>query len=245
MNSYTILAKYYDKLSYDCDYEKWSQYLYCLIKKHQKVIGKGADAACGSGKLTILLKKAGLDIFGFDLSTGMLNAAFENAEKSGVNIDFIIADLNNFKSHTLLSFITCANDGINYVKKDKILSCFKNLYNNLSKGGMLLFDISSSYKLRKIIGNSTFSDDNKEVTYIWNNSLENNQTELHMDLIFFVSKGLNYLRFDENHIQYIYEADFIKENLQKAGFKDILLYDFLSEEPPATDSKRIQFAAFK
>lgn len=244
-NSYTILSEYYDKLNYDCDYDKWSQYLYFLLQKYLKSESSGVDAACGSGKMTILLNKMGLDIFGFDISPYMLNFAKINACKNGVNIEFLCADMVNFKAHKKLGFINCACDGINYIEKSSISRCLKNLYNNLSGGGILLFDISSGYKLKNIIGNNTFSDDTDEVTYIWNNIYENENERVLMDLIFFVKDKENYKRFDENHIQYIYSTEFLTEELYKAGFKTVYAYDFLTTKPPKVQSQRIQFTALK
>lgn len=241
-NSYRYLSKFYDRLNYDCDYNKWSQYLFDLIEKHG-CGRRGADAACGSGNITIRLKKAGLDVFGFDISEGMLNAALENSLKQGENIEFVKADMVTFKSFKALDFICCANDAINYVSFGDIKRCFKNLYKNLKTGGLLLFDISSAYKLKNIIGNATFSDDTADVTYIWNNHLEGDK--VFMDLIIFQRQGGNYLRFDENHIQYIYEAGQVGELLKSAGFKKVFVYDFLTYNPPKNTSQRLQFAAIK
>ena len=245
MNSYTILSKYYDKLNYDCDYDKWSQYLYFLLQKFSKNEGFGADAACGSGKMTVILNKMGLDIFGFDLSPCMLNSAKENASKNGVNIEFLCSDMITFKAHKKLDFITCACDGINYIERESIGKCLKNLHNNICGGGILLFDVSSGYKLENVIGNNTFSDDTDEVTFIWNNVYEAESKRVLMDLIFFVKEKENYRRFDENHIQYIYSTHFLKEELYKAGFKTVYAYDFLTLEEPKEQSLRIQFAALK
>lgn len=247
MNPYTILAKYYDKLNGDCDYNKWSQYLYNLINCHFNDCKglKGADGACGSGKITIALKKAGFSVYGFDISEEMLAAAAVNSTQQGVKIEFLKGNLKNFKSPAKLDFITTANDGINYIEENSLLKCFKNIYANLKNNGLFLFDISSRYKLKNIIGNNTFSDDNCEVTYIWNNSLQNGDTQVAMDMIFFVRQGVNYLRFDENHIQYIYEEEYILQLLKEAGFKTAEAYDFLSLELPKNNSQRIQFKAVK
>lgn len=245
MNPYTVFSQYYDKLNYDCDYDKWSQYLYFLLQKYSvKKDAAGADAACGSGLLTIKLNKAGLNLYGFDISESMLNAAKGNAAKSGEKIEFLSGDLLTFKAHKKLGFITCSCDGVNYIEKNNLGRCFKNLYNNLSSGGVLLFDISSACKLENIIGNNTFSDDTKNVTYIWNNSLDKSGF-VQMDLIFFVKEGSLYRRFDETHIQYIHKEEDIKKELLAAGFKTVDSYNFLTTDASQGGCKRIQFAAVK
>ena len=66
-----------------------------------------------------------------------------------------------------------------------------------------------------------------------------------MDIIIFERQRSNYLRFDENHIQYIYDEDYLAEQLKYAGFKQIFVYDFLNYNPPKNTSQRVQFAAIK
>lgn len=245
---YSILGKYYDDLSYDCDYYKWSQYLYNLIKKHFKndiTKIKGVDGACGTARITIYLKKAGLNIYGFDLSKDMLNSAIKNLANEGIDLQLVNANLINFKALKKLDFITISNDGVNYIENGKLTQCFKNIYNNLKKGGLLLFDISSEYKLKEILGNNTFTDYTDDITYIWKNSLDKDNSKINMDLTFFERKGSKYLRFNENHIQYIYKTAYLKEILENTGFSDIQIYDFFEYEKPKQDSHRIQFTAVK
>ena len=243
MTPYTVLAKFYDKLSYDCDYEKWSQYLYGLISRHAGSCAKGADLACGSGRMTIMLKRLGLELFGVDISAQMLGRAVENAARERVKIEFIQSDMAAFKAHKKLDFLTCANDGVNYVEKKRLVACFKNFYRNLSSKGALLFDISSAHKLKNVLSDSVFFEDTDDLTYIWSNRQREDAVE--MELIFFVREGGNYLRFDENHIQYIYQIEEIEQALLAAGFKNVRAFDFLTEEPPRPDSERIQFLALK
>ncbi|NLK17204.1 MAG: class I SAM-dependent methyltransferase [Clostridiales bacterium] len=243
MSAYTVLAEFYDKLSYDFDYAKWSGYLYRLLSGHVGPSARGADLACGSGRLTIELKKLGLDVIGVDISPQMLNRAAQNAAKERLAIHFIQSDMASFKVHRKLDFITCANDGVNYMEKSRLLPCFKNFYRNLSSKGVLLFDISSEHKLKNILSSSVFFEDTDELTYIWNNRQLPEAVE--MELIFFVRQGANYLRFDENHIQYIYRVEEIEQALLAAGFRQVRAFDFLTELPSRPDSERIQFLAKK
>jgi len=173
----------------------------------------------------------------------MLNRAAQNAAKERLAIHFIQSDMASFKVHRKLDFITCANDGVNYMEKSRLLPCFKNFYRNLSSKGVLLFDISSEHKLKNILSSSVFFEDTDELTYIWNNRQLPEAVE--MELIFFVRQGANYLRFDENHIQYIYRVEEIEQALLAAGFRQVRAFDFLTELPSRPDSERIQFLAKK
>lgn len=243
MNAYTVLAGFYDKLTGDIDYAGWARYLYGLLSAHAGPLKRGADLACGTGRLTIELKKLGFDVIGADISPQMLSRAAQNAAAERAAIQFVCSDMASFKAHRKLDFITCANDGINYIEKPKLIPCFKNFYRNLSSKGVLLFDISGEYKLKNILSGSVFFEDADELTYIWNNRQLPEAVE--MELIFFVRQGANYLRFDENHIQYIYQIEEVERALRDAGFRQVRAYDFLTRQPPRPDSERIQFVATK
>ena len=62
MESYTALAGFYDALMHDIDYDGWAQYLSKLLQKAHRDIKRIGEAACGTGNLTLRLKKAGYDI---------------------------------------------------------------------------------------------------------------------------------------------------------------------------------------
>lgn len=58
--------------------------------------GRVLDLACGSGRLTIPLAQAGLDIIGADLSSAMLESARTHARAHAVEPEFIELDMRDF-----------------------------------------------------------------------------------------------------------------------------------------------------
>ena len=106
-----------------------------------------------------------------------------------------------------------------------------------------MFDISSDYKLQKVLGNNIFFEDSEDLTVIWQNRLENKQ--VNMDLTLFKRSGDMFERSDETHTQYIHSIKNIKNELNAAGFGEILVFACFGFEAPAIDSERIQFCAIK
>ncbi len=51
------------------------------------------DAGCGSGRLTVALAQAGADVTGIDTNAGRLAAARRRAERAGVDLTLVEADL--------------------------------------------------------------------------------------------------------------------------------------------------------
>ena len=62
--AYSALAAWFEYLNADCDYEKWSQYLYDRLRSLGVTGGKGLDIGCGSGAFTRAFAAFGFDMTG-------------------------------------------------------------------------------------------------------------------------------------------------------------------------------------
>ena len=215
-NSYSALGRWFEYLNKDCGYEKWSQYLIDLLKS--KGAGKsGLDIGCGNGYFTRALIKAGYSVIGIDISAQMLDTAQKLALKEGVRAEFLLGDITKLKVNAKKDFCVAINDCINYIPKNKLKCAFSRVYACLKKGGIFIFDISSADKLKNTLGNNLFAEDNDDISYIWFNTLSDDSVT--MDLTFFERRpDGNYTRYDERHIQYIYEEAEILSQLSEAGF---------------------------
>lgn len=235
---YKYLSSCYDEFMQDVDYDAWAKKIAGYIGNRKK----GVDCGCGSGLITMRLKKMGYDVIGTDLSTEMLERARENFRRENLNITLVRMDSENLVVGNKVDFITAVCDVVNYMKKPE--KFFVRAYNALADDGVLLFDISSKYKLTEIIGNNVFTDSTDNVTYIWSNSLSEKQNKVEMFLTFFVkNKDGSFDKEEENQIQYIYEADELVEKLRAAGFGKVEYFGF--EGKNVAQEERICFAAYK
>ena len=66
ISAYTSLAEWFEYLNADCDYEKWSQYLYNRLMGLGIRSGKGLDIGCGRGAFTRAFAGFGFDMTGYD-----------------------------------------------------------------------------------------------------------------------------------------------------------------------------------
>lgn len=235
---YKYLSSCYDEFMQDVDYDAWAKKIAGYIGNRKK----GVDCGCGSGLITMRLKKMGYDVIGTDLSTEMLERARENFRRENLNITLVRMDSENLVVGNKVDFITAVCDVVNYMKKPE--KFFVRAYNALADDGVLLFDISSKYKLTEIIGNNVFTDSTDNVTYIWSNSLSEKQNKVEMFLTFFVkNKDGSFDKEEENQIQYIYEVDDLVEKLRAAGFGKVEYFGF--EGKNVAQEERICFAAYK
>lgn len=215
------MALLYDKLMDANDYVRWSEFILNIIKADTPI--KGVDLACGTGEITLRLKKAGIDMTGIDLSVEMLDIAMEKARKQGLVMPFMCSDIKDFELHDKVDLITCVCDGVNYLTGDNdinlMFACCKKW---LNPNGVLIFDISSEYKLMHILGDNILTSSNDDISYIWENEYNIKKKLCSMDLSFFVKQDDDsYTRFYEFHEQRAYTVDEISEALLNAGFLDI------------------------
>lgn len=75
-----IAAEHPDWLNSDLDDRPLDRALFAVFAELVRAGGNGpvADVGCGSGRVTILLSRLGLDAFGVDLSPGMVSLARRN-----------------------------------------------------------------------------------------------------------------------------------------------------------------------
>ena len=112
-------------------------------------------------------------------------------------------------------------------------------------GGALLFDVSTAYKLEKILGNEIFFEDYDDVTYFLAQFVCIRAKKHYNGIEFFckeqqVLEGGQelYTRFDEKHEQYIHDFDRLKQLLCSAGFENIEIFDGYGESPVRSDSQK-------
>lgn len=243
MQLFSAIADFYEySMKLNCDYAKWADYVADKLRALTGKTGKGIDAACGSGYFTRALKRAGYNVCGVDCSAEMLTAAMRECAKDGLVIDFRKEDMSNLKSFEKVDFITVINDGINCIPPEKIEKTFRSFGCCLKKGGVLHFDVSSEYKLRNVIANQTFCEDDENYSYIWFNTLH--EDRVCMDMSVFLRQGEYYKKTESSLTEYIYTQKMLSDALEKCGF-NIVCVEGQSGEKLTGQSERLCFWAVK
>ena len=112
-------------------------------------------------------------------------------------------------SRRLIDFLS----GVAYANEGQI----KRVAAALKKGGIFLFDVSSEYKLRRVIGDNVFCEDCEDVAYMWFNHLFEDRVEMDVT-VFAKQKDGRFERSDERHVQYIHTEASLVGAAEKAGF---------------------------
>lgn len=242
---YTYISQVYDKMI-EMDYSKWENFLREYFNSEGSDIKEKncLELGCGTGNMTLSLKKIGFSVTALDISQDMLNVAEEKLRLKNYRVNFVNGDMTNILIDKKFKYIFSFCDGYNYLTEDEdIFDSFTSVYNHLESEGYFIFDISTCYKLLEEIGNKSFTLNEEELCYIWDNYTEENIIEMY--ITFFVKEGLLYRKFDEVHYQRAYETEYIKKILTKVGFKSIEIYDDYENTPLSDESLRAVFVAKK
>lgn len=132
------------------------------IEKARECGDRVLDLACGSGRLTIPLAQAGLEVVGADLSSAMLERARKHAKAYAVEPGFIQLDMRDFdlEGRTFDTIIVAVNSILHLHSLEDFRGFFESVGRHLSPQGRLVFDaflpnvamLNSDPNKRELIG---------------------------------------------------------------------------------------------
>ena len=239
MSSYNFLAKYYDFLTQNVDYDAGSDFISGIFKDNN--VKTVIDLACGTGVMSEKLINKGFDVIGIDASVEMLSFAQNRLFKYSKDLSLINAKMQDFSLEIKADGCICCLDSINHLTDENdVLKTFINIYNSLNDNGVFIFDVNSVYKHRTFLNNQTYVFDEEDFFLSWDNELVDND-KVRIMLDFFVYNGVNYDRFSEEFCERAYSEETLKNMLYGAGFKNINVYGGFDFSEPENDSERLYF----
>ncbi len=242
---YNSFSQYYDALMQNVGYDKRCEYILEVFKRLDHDMGLSLDLACGTGSLTVELKKRGVDVYGIDASYDMLSYAREKAEENNLDILFLCQKMQSIDLYGTIDTCVCTLDSINHLTRiEDVQKTFDRVSLFMNKGGYFLFDANTIYKHREILADNTFVYDTDDVFCVWQNSLlENNVVKIELD--FFEREGNIYYRTEEKFSERAYSDEELTKMLNKAGFDVVKRYSDMTFENPNEDDQRVIYIAKK
>ena len=245
MNAYAELAKSYDRLTNDVDYQAVVAFYQEILKKENLSPRTAVDLACGTGSVALLLAKAGMNVTGVDMSAEMLCVASQKACEQELSIQFVCQKLQNLTMPRGIDLAVCALDSLDYIlDPGDCQQALHRIYRAMNPGGCFIFDVNTPQKLRAMDG-QVFLDEDDDVYCVWRGEF-NEQTNIctyGMDL--FQRYGNVWRRSFEEHQEYAYTEAQLRQYLKNAGFTHIRVYGDRTFEKPAENTQRIYFKCRK
>ncbi|MBQ1169474.1 MAG: methyltransferase domain-containing protein [Oscillospiraceae bacterium] len=241
MGAYEALAVSYDRLTNDVDYEATVAFYEEILKLEGLKPRTAVDLACGTGSVTEILARKGLQVIGVDMSEEMLTVASQKAETAW----FICQKLQELRLPKAVDLAVCALDSLDYITNpEDCKEAIRRTYKYLNPGGIFIFDVNTPEKLRAMDG-QVFLDEDDDVYCVWRGEFDEKTNICSYGMDLFQRKGNLWERSFEEHREYAYSADQLVGFLKDAGFTHIRVYADRRLEAPAEGEQRIYIKARK
>ncbi len=105
--------------------------------------GTVLELGCGTGRVSIPIARAGIDIVGIDASSAMLTRAREKSREAGIpNLKLLWADMRDFNLSSEFNLVIIPFRGLlSLLSVDDEIRTLTNIKRHLAPGGKLIFDI--------------------------------------------------------------------------------------------------------
>ena len=245
MDAYHELAVSYDRLTNDVDYEATVDFYYEILKREGLEPRTCVDLACGTGSVTAILARRGLEVLGVDLSEEMLTVAQQKAAELENPPRFVCQPLQELYLPRGVDMAVCALDSLDYITDPAdCKEAIRRIYKALNPGGIFIFDVNTPDKLRAMDG-QVFLDEDDDVYCVWRGEFDEKTNICSYGMDLFQRTGDVWVRSFEEHREYAYSQEQLKEYLKAAGFTHIRVYADRRFEAPREGEQRIYIKARK
>lgn len=245
MSAYGVLARWYDSLTEDVDYQGLYEYLLALLKRNGVKPRRVLDMACGTGSLSMLFASGGAKCYGMDLSEDMLSRAREKTAGMKNAPRFLQGNMANFTLPEQVDLLVCMLDSFNYLADPADgISALKCFGAGLRSGGLLIFDIRPRKQLMEFDG-QIFMDETEDVVCIWRTEFDEEENQCFYGMDIFSREGDVWHRSQEEHYEYAYRLRWLKQQLVQSGFCNIQFYGDRVMTPPCEEDERVFIVARK
>ncbi|MBR6595786.1 MAG: methyltransferase domain-containing protein [Oscillospiraceae bacterium] len=245
MDAYHELAKSYDRLTNDVDYEATVEFYMQILQREGLCPRTVVDLACGTGSVTEILARKGYQVTGVDMSEEMLTQAMAKVMDMENPPRFVCQKLQELRLPRAVDMAVCALDSLDYITDPAdCAEALRRTYKVLNPGGIFIFDVNTPEKLRTMNG-QVFLDEDDDVYCVWRGEFDaqTNICSYGMDL--FQREGEVWHRSFEEHREYAYSAEQLVGYLKDAGFTHIEVYADRVFEAPRPGEQRIYIKARK
>jgi len=133
---------HWDGKHYDADNSKYAVDIPFYLSEACKARGPVLEIACGTGRLTIPLAKAGIDVTGLDITKSMLDAAKLKARSARLKIKWLRADCRSFHLSRKFKLIFIPfNSMLHLHEQSSLTRFFDCVKKHLLPGGRFILDI--------------------------------------------------------------------------------------------------------
>lgn len=244
MSEYSSLANHYDTLTGNVDYEHIHRFYNEIFEKLSHSPKILLDLACGTGSLSFLFEKDGIDVIGTDSSEDMLFVAMDKKYELASNVLFLNQKASKLDLYGTVDTAVCNLDAVNHFPPQEIDEIIRRVALFLEPNGIFVFDVNSQYKFENLLNGNCYSYDENDVFCSWTSTFENKKAQIHLDIFEKISDN-TYSRSEQSIDEYYYSDEELMQMLDNHGLDILFKTADFTLLPPDDKSQRIHYIVRK
>ncbi len=217
-------------LGIPCSESARAKLLGCILPQ----VKAACDLACGTGTTAVALARSGIKMYAVDLSPTMCRLARQKAEKAGVSLQVLRADMRNFELPEPADLVLSEFDAINHVPRNVDLGLVAaSAARALRPGGYFYFDVNTRLAFKKLWPRAWWIEQ-PDFALVLHGGYDRARDKAWTNAEWFFREGRHWRRRKERVEQVCWGAIEIRSVLLKAGFDRIRAFDgmpFLRHSP--------------
>jgi len=239
--TYSVSATIYDLMVGSYAFDHWKENFERLELRYGLDIERVADVACGTGIAAAYFADRGAEVFASDLSAQMLKQAAK--KNSRARASFQLQDMRYLCPPRPVSLLNCATDSVNHLlEEEDIKRTLTSFHAALLPGGYAIFDMNTEWQLREGSDTVAWEFEVSDHRMRWMNTWDEDKAVSTLIITFFDDKehGVDLV---EVHRERAYDAVWIVEELDTAGFTCVDVLDAAGLGKVGSRTRRLQFVA--
>lgn len=142
MKSMDCMDVYKDAEFYDLEFADREHEIPFFLKQAKEVGGPVLEVGCGTGRITLPIARAGIEIAGLDISRPMLRRARQKAKAARLAISLLEQDCRQIKAGRKYALIFSATNAMQHLLDlDSVNAFLTSAKRALRPGGTLILDV--------------------------------------------------------------------------------------------------------
>jgi SAM-dependent methyltransferase len=197
---------------------------------------RALDLACGPGRCSIALARAGFTVTGVDRTKMLLERARARARRAGLRIEWVRADMRDFVREATFDLALSMYHSFGYFDdKDEDMVVLRNVLASLKPGGVFVMELAGKEFLAGGFQPVTMDELPDGSRLVQRHEIFDDWTRIRNEWIV-LRKG-HCRSFAFHHT--LYSGQELKDRLLAAGFENVRLYGSLDGDPYGLDSTRL------
>ena len=220
-----VFCKVYNAFGWNYYPEAFGESLLQWLKEKALRPQTALDLGCGTGVLCRILHANGIETWGMDYSSGMIDIAREDSP----HIHYDVADMVTYRPEKRFDLVTCTGDALNHIGDLRdVEQIFRNIRAYLSPGGYFVFDILDE---KEVSTSEPFEMDFSETVRVWFQMTRPGENQVNLKIrVFEEGKPC----FEENIRETVHDPAEICRLLERTGFTVERCAHSLTGDTPAT-----------